>query len=181
MEKDLLRQHMLQRLKQLPVTKREEWSQQVAAALLSTAYYQTAQTIATYLSLPHEWDTRYVIEQALRDGKQIVIPKTGKQGQMVFVPYETSRLVQTRFGTWEPETAEQAVDKSEIDWIHVPGLIWNAQGYRIGYGGGFYDRYLSDYSGLTVSTLLSFQEQPFSPQPFDKPVKERIVIDDDLV
>ena len=75
----------------------------------------------------------------------------------------------------EPEDGTQAIDKSEIDLIHVPGVAFQKDDYRLGYGGGYYDRYLADFDGATVSTIYAWQEADFSPAPHDIPVKEVLV------
>lgn len=66
-----------------------------------------------------------------------------------------------------PNERGQVVDKSEIDLIHVPGLVFQSKASRIGYGGGYYDRYLADYTGKTVSTIYSIQQKEFQPDVFD--------------
>lgn len=88
-----------------------------------------------------------------------------------FCPYDKDNLVKTRFGLWEPAVAN-AVDKSQIDVIHVPGVGFNPAGFRIGYGGGYYDRYLADYDGHTVSTIYEFQKVEFQADCHDMAVKE---------
>lgn len=139
--------------------------------LIALLAYKDAQVIATYLSFPHEYDTSLLINQALKDGKRLLIPKTYKQGRMIFVDYDPDNLVATSFGLMEP-ASDLAVEKSEIDLIHVPGVVFNDEGYRIGYGAGYYDRYLSDFEGETVSTVYSCQKHDFQPDNYDIPVKE---------
>ena len=95
---------------------------------------------------------------------------------MVFVPYESEHLVRTRFGLLEPGVYHESVDKSVIDWMQVPGLAWNSDGFRVGYGGGYYDRYLADFEGHTVSVFAAFQLLPLEPEPFDQAVSERIIL-----
>ena len=90
---------------------------------------------------------------------------------MIFVDYDPDNLVATSFGLMEP-ASDLAVEKSEIDLIHVPGVVFNAEGYRIGYGAGYYDRYLSDFEGETVSTVYPCQKHDFQPDSYDIPVKE---------
>ena len=120
--------------------------------LIALPAYKDAQVIATYLSFPHEYDTSLLIKQALKD-------------------YNPDNLVATSFGLMEP-ASDLAVEKSEIDLIHVPGVVFNAEGYRIGYGAGYYDRYLSDFEGETVSTVYPCQKHDFQPDSYDIPVKE---------
>lgn len=178
MDKKSIRQEALQSLKDLTSSQRARWSQQLTECLLASEAYQGTKSLGTYLSMPHEFDTSYLIEQAQKDGKQIFIPKTYSQGHMDFVEYNPDDLVKSRFGVWEPGTYSQPVDKSVVKLIHVPGLAWNQAGFRVGYGGGFYDRYLADYQGETVSTLAEFQVYDFEPQAFDVPVKELLIFEE---
>ena len=94
---------------------------------------------------------------------------------MEFVAYDPQKLKQTSFGLLEPEEGSQAIDQSEIDLIHVPGVAFQKDGYRLGYGGGYYDRYLADFDGATVSTIYACQEVDFSPASHDIPVQEVLV------
>ena len=90
---------------------------------------------------------------------------------MIFCPYDKDNLVKTRFGLWEPAVAN-AVDKSQIDVIHVPSVGFTPAGFRIGYGGAYYDRYLADYDAHTVSTIYEFQKVEFQADCHDMAVKE---------
>lgn len=171
MEKSRIRQNMIVRLKALSPQERQAWSDWACRSICQQAAYQEARTIATFLSMSHELDTRCLIEQALRDGKVVLAPKTYGKGRMVFVPYDPHDLKLSSYGVWEPRS-DEAVDPSGIDLIHVPGLAWNEAGYRVGYGGGFYDRYLKDYQGMTVSTIYDFQRCDFIEEEFDQAVRE---------
>lgn len=180
MDKKVIRKDMLVRLKSLSPSQREQISQAMTEKLVQTEGYRSATSLATYLSMPHEWNTRYLLEQAQADGKQIFIPKTYSQGRMDFVEYNPNDLVKSAFGVWEPGTYSQPVDKSVINLIHVPGLAWNKAGFRVGYGGGFYDRYLADFQGQTVSTLADFQLLAIEPEIFDQAVKELVIVETDI-
>ena len=92
---------------------------------------------------------------------------------MVFLPYDAGRLVESYFGVLEPVDGP-IFSKEDIDFIHVPGVAFNALGFRIGHGGGYYDRYLADYSGATISTIYDFQKKEFQEEAHDIPVQEVI-------
>lgn len=169
--KEEKRQQILRRLKSLEQSVKQAADQRLTQQMIQSLSYQKAETLATYLSMEHEFSTRLLIKQAQKDGKRILVPKTYPQGRMIFVDYDERDLVKTRFGLWEPRSEEE-VDKSEIDLIHVPGLIFNPAGYRIGYGGGYYDRYLAGYDGQTMSSMYGFQLQDFCPGTYDVAVKE---------
>lgn len=180
MDKQEIRRQILVQLKGLSSGQRARVSQELTDRLVARADYQVSSRIATFLSLPHEWDTSYLIDHAQAAGKEVFIPKTYAGGRMVFAAYQPNQLVKTSFGTWEPGTYAQVVDKSVLNWIQVPGLAWNQEGFRVGYGGGFYDRYLADFEGVTLSTLSAFQSLSFQPEMFDQAVKEMIVYEEVL-
>ena len=87
---------------------------------------------------------------------------------MDFVVYNPQQLVKTSFGLLEPQGNLEVVDASQIDLIHVPGLVFTTKGYRIGYGGGYYDRYLKHFSGHTFSTIYPCQIKDFIPEKHDQ-------------
>ncbi|RSJ97755.1 putative 5-formyltetrahydrofolate cyclo-ligase [Streptococcus australis] len=170
-----IRKSVLKKMRGLESETKRRADQALIQRLRSLSAYQEASVIATYLSFPHEVNTSILIAAVQADGKQVVIPKTYPKGRMEFVAYDSQKLKQTSFGLLEPEDGSQAIDKSEIDLIHVPGVAFQKDGYRLGYGGGYYDRYLADYDGATVSTIYACQEVDFTPAPHDVPVKEVLV------
>ena len=174
-----LRQTVLNQMKKLSGKEKEQADSWLTQRLLSSVAYQEAQVMATYLSMPHEVSTAAFIKQAQLDGKRVLVPKTYGQGRMIFVDYDESRLQKSSFGLLEP-MSEEAVEKTEIDLIHVPGVVFNSQGFRIGYGGGYYDRYLDDYEGTSVSTIYQVQQEDFTPAQHDVAVKELIMYETNL-
>ena len=177
--KEELRQTVLNQMKKLSGKEKELADSWLTQHLLSSAAYQKAQVIATYLSMPHEVSTAAFIKQAQLDGKRVLVPKTYGRGRMIFVNYDKNRLQKSSFGLLEP-TSEEAVEQAEIDLIHVPGVVFNSQGFRIGYGGGYYDRYLADYTGASISTIYAVQQAEFLPAQHDVAVKELLIYEANL-
>ena len=173
--KSELRKQVLHEMKALSQEQKQAIDQALTERLLQHPFYQEAKVIATYLSFPHEFQTQELIEQALKDGKKVLIPKTYPKGRMDFVVYDPQQLVKTSFGLLEPQGDLEVVDASQIDLIHVPGLAFTTDGYRIGYGGGYYDRYLKYFPGHTLSTIYPCQIQDFSPENHDIPVEEVLI------
>lgn len=168
MKKDLRLQGIRWLKEQSPFEKQER--DETLCQLLCHSYaYQSSHRIATYLSFAHEFDTSLFIARALKDGKEIFIPKTYPKGKMIFVAYDEDDLKKTSFGLKEPKSSLEVV-KDSLDMIHVPGVVFNNTGFRIGYGGGYYDRYLYDFKGQTVSTIYPFQIQNFVEERHDIPV-----------
>ena len=178
--KKALRKQVLQELKSLSKEEKQSINYWLTDQFFQHPFYKESKTIATYLSFPHEFQTAKLIEQAQKDGKTILIPKTYPQGKMDLVLYEPEKLERNSFGLLEPQGDFTILEPSQIDLIHVPGLAFNSSGYRIGYGGGYYDRYLSNYSSNTISTLYPCQIQNFYPDPHDIPVKEVIIYERDF-
>ena len=173
--KSELRKQVLHEMKAISQEQKQFIDQALTEQLLQHPFYQEAKVIATYLSFPHEFQTQELIEQALKDGKKVLIPKTYPKGRMDFVVYDPQQLVKTSFGLLEPQGDLEVVDASQIDLIHVPGLAFTTEGYRIGYGGGYYDRYLKHFSGNTLSTVYPCQIRDFIPEDHDIPVQEVLV------
>ena len=173
--KKILRNKTIAAMKELPQSVKAEADSQLTQRFIQLPAFQEAKTLATYLSMGHEFSTASLIQAALQLGKRVCVPRTYPQGRMVFVEYDPDILEKARCGLLEPNERGQVVDKSEIDLIHVPGLVFQSKGYRIGYGGGYYDRYLADYTGKTVSTIYSIQQKEFQPDVFDQAVQEVLV------
>ena len=173
--KSELRKQVLHEMKDLPREQKQAMDQALTDQFLEHPFYQEAKIIATYLSFPHEFQTQELIEQALKDGKKVLIPKTYPKGCMDFVVYHPQQLAKTSFGLLEPQGDLEVVDASQIDLIHVPGLAFTREGYRIGYGGGYYDRYLEHFSGHTLSTVYPCQIRDFIPEDHDIPVQEVLI------
>ena len=173
--KKILRKETIAVMKRLPESVKTQADEQLTQRLLELPAFQEAQTLATYLSMGHEFSTASLIVAGRQLGKRGCVPRTYPQGRMEFVEYDPDILEKTRFGLLEPNEQGKVVDKAEIDLIHVPGLVFQSKGYRIGYGGGYYDRYLADYTGKTVSTIYSIQQKEFQPDVFDQAVQEVLV------
>ena len=175
-----LRKQVLHEMKALSQEKKQAMNRALTERFLRHPFYQEAKVIATYLSFPHEFQTQELIEQALKDGKKVLIPKTYPKGRMEFVVYDPQQLVKTSFGLLEPQGNLEMVEPSQIDLIHVPGLAFTTEGYRIGYGGGYYDRYLENFAGHSLSTIYPCQVQEFDFDNHDIPVQEVLIDEGNL-
>lgn len=175
-----LRKQVLHEMRALSQEKKQAMDQALTERFLNYPVYHEAKVVATYLSFPHEFQTQGLIDQVLKDGKKVLIPKTYPKGRMEFVVYNPQQLKKTSFGLLEPQGDLEVVDASQIDLIHVPGLAFTREGYRIGYGGGYYDRYLENFAGQTMSTIYPCQIQTFNPDSHDIPVQEVLIYEGNL-
>lgn len=175
-----LRKKILQEMKALSQEQKQAMDRVLTERFLQHPFYQEVKTIATYLSFPHEFQTQELIKRMLKDGKKVLIPKTYPKGRMEFVVYHPKQLAKTSFGLLEPQGDLEVVEPSQIDLIHVPGLAFTREGYRIGYGGGYYDRYLEHFAGHTMSTIYPCQVQEFNSENHDIPVQEVLTYEGNL-
>lgn len=179
MEKAAMRQAAIQQLKKLAShEKRKNEKEDIILSLFfASKEWREAQTIALIRPTDFEFNMNKIAEKAFLVGKKVVVPKSLAKRQLAF--YEVDALSQytiSKFGVEEPVSALLA-DKKAIDLIVVPGLIFSKKGYRVGFGGGFYDRFLADYQGMTCAMVFSEQiKEDWLPEVFDIPV-QRIFTD----
>lgn len=143
-EKDALRAQIRQAKRALTPAQIASASAELAAALRRHPLYRQARSLYGYLSYNQEVETHALLLQAQRDGKRVAVPKVTGPGEMVF--YWLDELTQAApgyCGIPEPDGSQPAAD-DDTALVLTPGLAFDRQGHRMGYGGGFYDRYLAD-------------------------------------
>lgn len=174
-EKATLRKEMLAKLAEVNPEKRKEIEQKLLDNLLTTELWKNAQTIGIYLSFGNEWETRGIIEEAWKQGKQVTIPKTiPETKEMKFYQIDNYSQVQKgHFDIEEPIIDRTTfIEKHKIDLLIVPGVVFSADGYRVGFGGGYYDRFLTDFIHPTISLVWSEQLiQTVPTNKYDLPVQ----------
>jgi 5-formyltetrahydrofolate cyclo-ligase len=157
--KKRLRQAMLDRLRQMDERTFVEKCRKIHRQLFASSAWQSALSVALTVSVGREIDTRSVIRQAWQEGKTIAVPKCQpKTKEMIF--YDLCRfdqLEQSFYGLQEPDPRRSRRSAVNFDLIIVPGVVFDRRGYRIGYGGGYFDRFLSRFSGTAASLLLDIQ------------------------
>ncbi len=147
---------------------------QLQEALLDSESFKNAQTIGAFIPGEIEHSLDLFFAEAFEKGKVLVLPKA-KNKVMTFHLYQKDTLLSySSFGVLEPQASPEVL-KSEIDFLIVPGLLYNENHFRIGFGGGYYDRYLKEFKGQTVSLLFKEQMVSFTPESHDIPIQQLIV------
>lgn len=167
-EKKLLRKQISDRLAKMNKPQYEHSSYKIAQTLYQDSFWKEARTVGVTISSFPEVDTYQIIRKAWEEGKQVVIPKClPKKREMVFRTFtQFNQLESVYFGLLEPiKTVTKEVQANEIDLLIVPGLAYTEEGYRLGFGGGYYDRYLAGFNGNTIS--LAFQSQVVTELPIE--------------
>ncbi len=130
---------------------RIEADQKIRFNLKSTEAYKKSQVIFCYVSFAEEADTRLFIQDALEEGKQVAVPKCLGNGRMdAFVISGLSDLEKGFHGILEPGSHCRKIEPDHLDLCVIPCIACTSQGVRLGYGGGYYDRYLIKTSGFRV-------------------------------
>lgn len=155
--KNEIRQAFIARLQQLDLQTRRHEEQLLASKLYDQPDWVGAQTIALTMSQSFEIDTAPLILHARHKGQTVVVPRTLPHHQMEFVTLnEDTQFKETHFGVLEPENGK-VLEPGDIDLIVVPGVAFTLSGKRLGFGGGYYDRYLSRYQGPKLSLAFTTQ------------------------
>lgn len=148
-----LRQYSKEYRKSLTQQDKQKKDSSILKQIEGLYQYQKAETVLVYMSLPIEIDTLAIIEMAFRDGKRVAAPRCIDGTRLMEFYYINSLddLEARTFGVMEPrvEVCQRATEFSHSICL-VPALVYDMQGYRIGYGAGYYDRFLSKYNGVTV-------------------------------
>ncbi|EOV9526319.1 5-formyltetrahydrofolate cyclo-ligase [Bacillus cytotoxicus] len=183
-EKIQLRKRMLKHMHSMTQEQRKALSEQIADSLYEQREWKEAETIGITLSMDHEVNTYVIIEKAWQEGKKVVVPKCNRKTRtMTFREIMNWDQLETVYmNLREPiPTVTKEVKVNEIDLLFVPGIAYTRRGERIGYGGGYYDRYLATYEGARVSLAFDFQIVDDIPiEPFDQNV-EKIITEKETI
>lgn len=163
--KESIRKTVLSRRKTLTVDEMKKKSSAICEKLLSLPEFQESKHIYVYMDFKKEVMTREFIKKAWALGKTVAVPKV--QGDEMEFYWLTSfaQLEPGYFGISEPSYGDMACD--EDAFILVPGVAFDVQRHRIGYGRGFYDRYLAKYPQLR-SAAVAYDLQVFEEIPHEE-------------
>ena len=159
LEKQRLREERLAARDALSEQERSVLDDRITQKLLATSEYAEATTVLTYVSVSSEVSTRMFIECALRDGKTVAVPRCLPGHCLEFVAITSlEQLVAAPFNLLEPvkELPALTEDQKNNSICIVPALLVDTKGDRLGYGAGFYDRFLSTYPGKKI--CLAYQQ-----------------------
>jgi 5-formyltetrahydrofolate cyclo-ligase len=150
-EKAELRQMMLGLMRSLPDAYRINSDVAIRDILMALAVWKQARTVFIYISTGMEPDTRELIQSALDAGRTVAVPRTLGRGEMEARAIASlDELHPGSFGIPEPAETNRLLQPRELDLVVAPCVAADKQGYRLGHGGGYYDRYLARVDCATV-------------------------------
>jgi len=184
--KETLRREMRDRLRGMSPALRAEASLVICQAAANLPAFLKSRCVALFAPLPSEPDVHPLIEEAWAQGKRVVLPLMIKHGDTPKLDWHAVTswedvVVPGPFGLREPDPLGcPRVPMAELDCVFVPGVAFDAEGYRLGRGGGYYDSFLglAPRSLTSVGLMFSVQKVPLVPrEPHDQ--KLRTILTED--
>lgn len=168
MDKKTMRQQVRSQLEAISYADYRARSLEIAQKLMQQPSIKEGKTIAITISSKPEVDTIAIIEALWQQGKIVAVPKCHpKTREMTFYAIEGFYQLETVYMDLREPVPEmtELVEREAIDTMIVPGIVFDQKGFRIGYGGGYYDRYLTGYQGTLLA--LAFSEQLAEQVPIE--------------
>lgn len=168
--KNVMRKVCLNRRAALEPEERAAKSLLIQQKLYGLKEFQEAKTVMSFLDFRQEVETTSIAELLIDQKKKLVLPRVAEHG--IMIPLVVRDLeADIEPGAWgirEPKLCNEEVDPSEIDLVIIPGAGFDLTGNRIGYGGGFYDRFFMRLNPSVPKIALAFHTQVIEQVPCDK-------------
>ena len=151
----------------LPEDVLAEYSKLATKRILSLQEYKNAELIFVPISFGSELPTSLLISAALKDSKRVVVPAVRGKNMLLQEITPQTTFHKAAFGILEPDDGK--IIEEMPDFTLLPGLAFSSLGFRIGYGGGYYDRFLVDYKGISVGVCMPGFKTCVIPEKWDCP------------
>lgn len=164
------REEVLALRSQLDIHTKNQWDNIILDKLINSDYYKNSSVIFAFVSFRDEVDTHKFIKQALKDGKTICVPKvpSKKQGMETHIIKGFEDLKEGYFGILEPIDECTKASPDDIDFILMPGVAFDMEGGRVGYGAGFYDKFLAKLNKDVPKIAIAYDFQLYEKVPTDE-------------
>ncbi len=159
----------------MPPEQRQQSDERIASRVRKLWQYRRAKQLLVYVSTDIEVDTHRIIRRALEDGKRVAVPRCVPDTREMEFYYITSleELKPGSFGVYEPDpTAERLVTDLSEGLCIIPAFCYDHTGFRLGYGKGYYDRFLPRFGGSLIGICYSACVRRSLPHGrFDRPAE----------
>lgn len=155
-EKNALRKVYSSRRASIGDSEHREFSERIAEHFLNSEEYKRAEAVLLYLSINREVRTRALVDRILKDGKRLALPVCFDEGRMTFrYINDKKQLTRGFFSAPEPDESCEEYQGEVATVCVIPAIAFDKNGYRLGYGKGYYDRYLSRFDVVRVGFCFS--------------------------
>lgn len=172
MDKKEFRKIASEKRNSIPSTERDFCSEKIFKTLVQLPLYQKANRIFLYLSFRSEVDTYAILKHSLQQKKEVYAPITLTETKELLCCRVTNPNTDFQKDVYGIDTPIYSSDKiispKKIDLVLVPGLAFDKKKYRMGYGGGFYDRFLPKLSPNAITVGLAFSAQIYPSIPIEE-------------
>ena len=170
MNKKELRKIMIEKRDNIYKEEKAVMDKNIIFSLKEKEFYKNSKNIFIYLGFGSEIDTMSYIQDFINDGKHIFIPRTDIKTKKMEAVEITSLdgLKENKYGILEPNDNKEEFYKNNLDLIILPGVAFDHSGRRIGYGGGYYDRYLEDIDKRIIKVALIYDFQLLENVPVEE-------------
>ncbi|MBW6410463.1 5-formyltetrahydrofolate cyclo-ligase [Clostridium weizhouense] len=168
-EKRELRKRILKIRDKISLDNKIKFDKIIYNKFLQSKFYLQSKNIFIYVSYNSEIDTKNIIKKALEDKKNIYVPRTNYKTKVMEAVKILSleNLIEDKYGILEPTEDESAENPNKFDLIIMPGVAFDKYGGRMGYGAGYYDRYLEKISKPLNKVALAYNFQVINKVPTD--------------
>ncbi len=172
MTKEELRKELKRERGKVPQENRLDWDRAIFEHITDLPAYKQAEKVMIYLSFGWEIDTWSIVNDLQAKGKQVYVPVVRSNPKSLIATAYTSRedLTPAIFGILEPGPDAPTIRPEELNLVIVPGLAFSSQGFRIGYGGGYYDRFLITTKAETIGLVYGSFVRDLPADSWDQPV-----------
>ena len=157
MDKKDLRKKLIEKRKSISANKKAIFDKEISLKIIETDCFKKAEQVLIFASSPEEFDTRFIIEKCRLLHKRVFLPRClDKAGTMKFFKVDCSGDLEIgSFNLSEPKLTCKPYTQKPDDLVIVPALSVDKNHYRIGYGKGYYDRFLKDFNGVSICPCYS--------------------------
>lgn len=157
--KKLIRKNIIKKRDDINRVGKEKLENEIIAKFINGDEYKNAKIIFSYIGFGSEINTKVIIKDALNKGKVVYVPKV-KGREMLLIKIDSlENLVTSSYGILEPIGDKSDLDVNKLDLIIMPGVAFDKMKNRIGYGGGYYDRFLINKNIKAHKIALAYDFQ----------------------
>lgn len=154
-----IRKYMIKERDRLDRITKETIDKKIIEKLTISEAYKSARGIFIYIGFGSEINTKIIINNALNAGKEVYVPKVIKKDMILIKINSLENLVTSSYGILEPIGDKSDFDVNKLDLIIMPGVAFDENGNRLGYGGGYYDKFLDKNNIECKKVALAYELQ----------------------